>query len=158
MEAVASLGIGRLIDLRMPPRYIITGTNVLQFFITLSFPLINTTPRAVAMGITRGIYQGVSGGLRSTIIPSFYGRQHMGQIQGKSVQSPCDHGWHCTRSIAARCAKLFNYGWHCTRSIVARARSRLLGGIRARALATSGATSDVKYPSVLLPQEASASC
>lgn len=85
MEAVASLLIGRLIDLRMPPRYIITGTNVLQFFITLSFPLISTTPRAVAMGITRGIYQGVSGGLRSTIIPSFYGRQHMGRIQG--VQS-----------------------------------------------------------------------
>lgn len=85
MEAVASLGIGRLIDLRMPPRYIICGTNLLQCGITLSFPFINSTPRAIAMGVTRGIYQGTSGGLRSTIIPAFYGRQHMGQIQG--VQS-----------------------------------------------------------------------
>jgi MFS family permease len=85
MEAVASLGIGRLIDLRMPPRYIICGTNLLQFGITLAFPFVSTTPRAIAMGLTRGIYQGVSGGLRSTIIPSFYGREHMGRIQG--VQS-----------------------------------------------------------------------
>lgn len=85
MEAVSSLGIGRLIDLRMPPRYIICGTNILQFGITLAFSHVNTTPRAIAMGVTRGIYQGVSGGLRSTIIPSFYGRQHMGRIQG--VQS-----------------------------------------------------------------------
>lgn len=85
MEAVASLGIGRLIDLRMPPRYIICATNILQCGITLSFPHVSTTPRAIVMGITRGIYQGTSGGLRSTIIPNFYGRQHMGRIQG--VQS-----------------------------------------------------------------------
>lgn len=58
MEAVASLGIGRLIDLRMPPRYIICATNILQCGITLSFPHVSTTPRAIAMGITRGIYQG----------------------------------------------------------------------------------------------------
>ena len=60
-------------------------TNLLQMVITLSFPYVNTTARAVAMGLLRGGYQGVSGGLRSTIIPSFYGRQHMGRIQG--VQS-----------------------------------------------------------------------
>lgn len=77
--------IGRLIDLRMPPRYILFGTNLLQVGITFSFPYVNTTGRAVAMGLTRGMYQGISGGLRSTIIPSFYGRGHMGRIQG--VQS-----------------------------------------------------------------------
>ena len=84
-EAAASLCIGRLIDKQMPPRFILGFTNLLQMCITLVFPYINTTPRAVAMGITRGVYQGTAGGLRSTIIPNFFGRRHMGRLQG--VQS-----------------------------------------------------------------------
>ena len=33
-------------------------------------------------GLTRGVYQGTNGPLRSTLIPSFFGRKHIGQIQG----------------------------------------------------------------------------
>ena len=34
------------------------------------------------MGVTRGLYQGISMGFGATIIPKYYGRAHLGEIQG----------------------------------------------------------------------------
>lgn len=82
MEACMSLTVGRLIDARVPPRFLVGFSNLLQCLIILSMPHINSTPRAIAMGLTRGIYQGVNGPLRSTLIPMFFGRKHIGKIQG----------------------------------------------------------------------------
>jgi len=33
------------------------------------------------MGTTRGLYQGISMGFGATIIPNYYGRAHLGEIQ-----------------------------------------------------------------------------
>ena len=65
-----------------PPRYIVGTTNFMQFVITLTFPFVNTTSRAVAMGVARGIYQGLSQAVQVTVIPRYYGREHLGRIQG----------------------------------------------------------------------------
>ena len=54
MEAVMSLTIGRLIDRRVPARFMVGFSNILQFLIILSVPHINSSTRAFAMGFPVG--------------------------------------------------------------------------------------------------------
>lgn len=87
----------RLIDMKIRPRFLLGFTNLLQLIITLSFPLVSTTPRAVAMvyscaaiavlqcclqsnetfvqGICRGIYQGFNQTTRAAVIPCAHCQQ-----------------------------------------------------------------------------------
>lgn len=81
-EAVSSLFVGRLVDGPVKLKHLMAAANFLQFLITITFPFMNTNATAVTMGVARGLYQGLKQGVETAITPRFYGRQHIGKIQG----------------------------------------------------------------------------
>ncbi len=75
---------GYLLD-RWPPRYILMGTFIGQVLSMLWIALIVGPVTVVFYGVLRGMVQGFERMSINVIWPAYYGRKHLGSIQGSAM-------------------------------------------------------------------------
>ena len=64
------------------PKYILVFIDVLQGCTMMFLPIVNNIPRAVAFGLAFGTASGARGLMQATVYAEFFGRTHLGSIQG----------------------------------------------------------------------------